>query len=195
MGALNEIGQLLIVTIFTLYLLAITLRLLLQSVRADFYNPISQWIVKLTNPVLLPLRRLVPAVGRLDTASVLLMLLAQMLAIALTALLLGAPLPNPAVLLYWAVLGCIGLITNIFFVAIIAVIVLSWIAPGNYNPMVILLHQLTEPVLVPFRRLLPPIGGMDLSPLLLFLLINIIEIVLRHLATGAGLHPALVIGI
>ena len=74
-------------------------------------------------------------------------------------------------------------------------IILSWVAPGSGHPAVYLLYQITEPVMAPFRKLLPAMGGMDFSPILVFILINVIQIALRHMATSVGLHPALVIGI
>jgi YggT family protein len=95
----------------------------------------------------------------------------------------------------WAFLGLVGLVVNFYFFAILAMIILSWIAPGSGNPAVRLLYQLTEPVMSPCRRLLPPMGGLDLSPIVVFIGINIVQIFLRHAAAGVGLHPALVIGL
>ena len=83
----------------------------------------------------------------------------------------------------------------LFRTTLLAMIILSWIAPGSNQPAVYLLHQITEPVMAPFRKVLPAMGGMDFSPILLFIVINIIQIALRHMAAGVGLHPALVIGL
>ena len=110
-------------------------------------------------------------------------------------LLNGLALPNPGLLLLWAVLGVIGLLVNIYFFALLAMIILSWVAPGSNHPAIHLLYQITEPVMAPFRKALPPMGGMDFSPILVFILINVIQIALRHMAAGVGLHPALVIGL
>ena len=195
MGALNEILGYLIQTAISLYMLAMLLRFLLQLVRADFYNPISQFLVKATNPVVVPLRRVIPGVGGLDLASLLLAVVLQLLAIVALMLLNGLPLPNPLVLILWSILGIVGLLVNIYFFALLAMIILSWVAAGSNNPAIYLLHQITEPVMAPFRKLLPPMGGLDFSPILLFILINVIQIALRHVALNVGLHPALVIGI
>ena len=176
-------------------MLAMLLRFLLQLVRADFYNPISQFLVKATNPVVVPLRRVIPGVGGLDLASLLLAVVLQLLAIVALMLLNGLPLPNPLVLILWSILGIVGLLVNIYFFALLAMIILSWVASGSNNPAIYLLHQITEPVMAPFRKLLPPMGGLDFSPILLFILINVIQIALRHVALSVGLHPALVIGI
>ena len=195
MTALNEILGYLVQTLLSLYLLAMLLRFLLQLVRADFYNPICQFLVKVTNPLVLPLRKVIPGFAGLDMASLLLALLLQIAGIAALLLIHGVGLPNPLLLLVWSVLGIIGLLVNIYFFALLAMIILSWVAPGSKNPAIYLLFQITEPVMAPFRKALPPMGGMDFSPILLFILINVIQIALRHMAAGVGLHPALVIGL
>ena len=195
MSALNEITVYLLQTFLSLYLVAMLLRFLLQLVRADFYNPVSQFLVKITNPVLIPMRRIIPGFGGLDVAALVIAIVLQMIAIALLMALNGIGLPGVITLLVWAVLGVIGLLINIYFFALLATIILSWIAPGSSHPVLYLLHQITEPVMAPVRQLLPPMGGLDLSPILLFILINIIQIALRHVSAAAGLHPALVIGI
>ncbi len=195
MGAFNEIFIYLVQTALTLYMLAMVLRFLLQLVRADFYNPISQFLVKVTNPLVIPLRKVIPGLGGLDLASLLLALLLQMLCIVVLMALYGLGLPNPVLLLLWSALGLVGLLVNIYFFALLATIILSWLAPGSGNPAVYLLYQITEPVMAPFRKVLPAMGGMDFSPILVFILINVIQIALRHMAAGVGLHPALVIGL
>jgi YggT family protein len=195
MGALTEILIYLLQTFLSLLLLVVMLRFLLQVVRADFYNPISQFLVKVTNPLILPLRKVVPGLWGVDMASVLLLIVVQIAGIAAMLLLNGYALPNPLLLLLWAVVGIAGLMVNFYFFALLAMIILSWVAAGSQNPVIYLLHQLTEPVMAPFRRLLPPMGGMDFSPILVFIGINVMQIVLRHVAGAVGLHPALVIGI
>jgi YggT family protein len=191
----SEIGNLLIQTVCNLYLLAVLLRFLLQLARADFYNPVSQFVVRVTNPAVKPLRRVIPGFRGIDFASLVLALLVQAVALALIFLVFGAGIPNPLLLLVWAAIGVVAMIVNIYFIAILASIVLSWVASGSYNPAVILIHQLTEPVMAPFRKLLPPLGGLDLSPILVFLLINVVQIVLRHLAASVGLSARLVLGL
>ena len=195
MSALNEIFVYLLQTFISLYLVAMLLRFLLQLVRADFYNPISQFLVKITNPLLIPLRRVVPGLGGLDLSALLLALALQILAIVALLLLNNISPPNIFTLLLWSALGVVGLLINIYFFALLAMIILSWVAPGSNHPALYLLHQITEPVLAPFRRALPPMGGLDFSPILVFVLINVIQIALRHMAASVGLHPALVIGI
>ena len=191
MGAITEVLNYLLQTVLGLLLLLVLLRLLLQQTRADFYNPISQFVVKVTGPLLNPLQKVVPGLW----GTVVLLLLLQVLSIAAILLLGGYSLPNPLLLLVWALIGLVGLLVNFYFFAILAMIILSWIAPGSKNPAIYLLYQLTEPVMGPCRRLLPPMGGLDLSPIVVFIGINIVQIFLRHAAAGVGLHPALVIGL
>lgn len=195
MSAFNEIFIYLLQTFLSLYLVAMLLRFLLQLVRADFYNPISQFLVKITNPLVIPLRKVVPGFGGLDVASLLLALLLQLAGIVALLLVNGLELPNIGLLLVWSVLGVIGLLVNMYFFALLAMIILSWVAAGSRHPAIFLLYQLTEPVMAPVRKMLPAMGGMDFSPILVFILINIIQIALRHMAAGVGLHPALVIGL
>lgn len=186
MAALNDIVSFLLQTLVSMYLFAMLLRFLLQLVRADFYNPISQFLVKVTNPLVLPLRRIIPGWGGLDLSSLLIALLLQMLLIALLLYFRHNAVAGLGVLLLGGLFGLAGLLLKIYFFAIIAMIVLSWIAPGTGHPAVYLLHQITEPVMAPFRRLLPPIGGLDLSPILVFILIQVVEIALGHMANALG---------
>jgi YggT family protein len=195
MGALSEIIGYLVQTVVSLYLVAMLLRFLLQLVRADFYNPICQFLVKATNPLVVPLRRVIPGFGGIDLATLVLAMILQMSAIVILLLVNGLGLPNPVLIVAWAALGILSLLVNIYFFALLAMIILSWVAAGSNHPAIRLLYQITEPVMAPFRKILPPMGGLDLSPILVFVLINVIQIVLRHMAAGIGLHPALVIGL
>jgi len=195
MNALSDIVAYLLQTVLNLALLAILLRFLLQLVRADFYNPVSQFLAKVTNPLVLPVRRVIPAYRGLDLSTLLLALLLQMAAIVALLALNGLGPPGVLTLLVWSVLGIVGLLMNIYFFALLAMIILSWIAPGGRHPALLLLFQLTEPVMAPFRRMLPSMGGIDFSPILVFILINVIQIALGHMAAAAGLPAALVIGL
>ena len=150
----------LIETLFGLYLLAIMLRFLLQLARADFYNDLVQFLVKVTNPPLRPLRRFIPGLMGLDLAAIVLMLILK----TIELLLLGVKPSGNLVLLAGAEL--VWLAINIFLIAIIIRVILSWFNFLGPHPLVNLLYQLTEPVLEPIRRLLPAMSGLDLSPLL-----------------------------
>jgi len=154
----------LVQTLFGLYTLVVMLRFLLQWARADFYNPISQFVVKATNPPLRPLRRLIPGFRGIDIASIVLMWALKTLELMLVVLLStgGFALLRP---LLWAVPELLSLLLNLFLVAILIQVVLSWINPGAYNPASSLLYSLTEPVLRPIRRRLPAADGIDFSPM------------------------------
>ncbi len=171
-GYFSNAGVFLIETIFGLYIGAVLLRLLLQWVRADFYNPLSQAIVKVTNPVLRPLRRVIPALGKLDTASVVLMLALQLINTWLVATLLGAA-PGFFALLIVAVAELLKKLVYLYIFAIVIQAVASWIAPGSYNPVLGLIETLTAPLMRPVRRVLPPLGGLDLSPLVVIVLLQL----------------------
>ena len=186
MGAINEIFAYLVQTFLSLYLIAMLLRFLLQVVRADFYNPICQFLVKVTNPLVIPMRRVVPSLAGIDLASLLLAFLLQIAGItALVFIKLGG-FPPVGILLMGGVLGVVALLVNIYFFALLAMIILSWVAAGSRHPAIYLLYQITEPVMAPFRKVLPNMGGLDFSPILVFILINIIQIALRHVAAAAG---------
>ncbi len=154
----------LVSTLTDLYVTAIMLRLLLQWVRADFYNPLSQFLVKITNPVLVPARRLIPSVGKLDTASVVIMLLLELLQLVVIGLLSKMGFGFQFLLLF-AIKKLLITLLLTYFVLIIARVIISWFANRYRHPLIPLIYQLTEPVLRPFSKLLPPIGGVDLSPL------------------------------
>jgi YggT family protein len=154
----------LVSTITDLYVTAILLRLLLQWVRADFYNPLSQFLVKVTNPVVVPARRIIPSIGKLDTASVVVMLLLELLQLVIIGLISQTEFAFQFLLLF-AIKKLLVTLLLTYFVLIIARVIVSWIANQARHPIIPLIFQLTEPVLRPFSKLVPPLGGVDLSPL------------------------------
>lgn len=164
-------------TLFNLYIFALMLRLIMQWVRADFYNPVSQFVVKITSPVVRPLRRVIPGYGGLDFATLLLVLVFTAVKLSLVAIINGASLGdiNLLGLLIKTLLDTVDLVLNIFLFAIIIQAVLSWVNPDPYNPMMGLLNSITWPVLKHFRKLLPPMGGFDLSPLFAIILIMFVK--------------------
>lgn len=154
----------LVSTITDLYVTAIMLRLLLQWVRADFYNPVSQFLIKVTNPVVVPARRIIPSIGKLDTASVVVMLLLELLQLIIIGLISQKDYAFQFLLLY-AMRKLMVTLLLTYFVLIIARVIVSWIANQTRHPIIPLIYQLTEPALRPFSKLVPPLGGIDLSPL------------------------------
>ncbi|ERI52310.1 YggT family protein [Pseudomonas sp. AOB-7] len=180
-------------TLGSLYLLIVLLRFILQLVRADFYNPLSQFIVKATQPLLTPLRRVIPGIAGLDLASLVLAILVQLLLMLVTLTLMGYNAGGFLLqLLVWSVIGVTSLFLKVFFFALIVSVILSWVAPGSYNPGAQLVNQICEPVLAPFRKLLPNLGGLDISPIFAFIAINLVDrFVIGNLAAMTGLPPML----
>ena len=192
MIGMNTAAIYILQTLGSLYLLIVLLRFILQLVRADFYNPLSQFVVRATHPLLKPLRRIIPSVGGLDLASLVLAILVQIVLMALTLLLAFGTTGNPVQLLIWAIIGVTGLFLKIFFFALIISVILSWVAPHSHNPGAELVNQLCEPVLAPFRRLLPNLGGLDISPIFAFLLLKLLDMmVINNLAAMTGMPAVL----
>ena len=167
----------LISTITDLYVTAILLRLLLQWVRADFYNPLSQFLIKITNPVLVPARRIIPSIGKLDTASVVIMLLLELIQLVAISLLSKTDFGFQFLLLF-AIKKLLITLLITYLVLIIARVLVSWIAAQSRHPLIPLIYQLTEPVLKPFSKLLPPMGGVDLSPLFALIAVRFLLLLL-----------------
>lgn len=170
-------GVFLIQTLFGLYLVAIMLRFLLQITRADFYNPVSQFLVKVTNPPLIPLRRIIPGFAGIDMAAVVLLIAVQSLELVLVGLVSGYTITILG-LLVLTVSELLALLLNIYFFTILIQVILSWVNPGGYNPAVALLYSLNEPILSRARRIIPPISGFDLSPIVVFILIQLLKMLM-----------------
>jgi YggT family protein len=165
-------------TAFSLVFFVFLLRLLLQWARGDFRNPLAQAVLKLTNWLIMPLRRVLPPIRRVDTASVVAVLAIALLQVVALNLLRGFGLPDPVLLLRLAVLEIVRTILWFYFWAIFVYALLSMLAPGAYSPAQSLLESLCEPVLAPIRRVIPPLAGLDLSPLWAGILLQVLMILL-----------------
>lgn len=166
-------------TLLSLALFVVLARLLLQWTRADFRNPLCQAIVRMTNPLILPLRRILPPIGKVDTASVVAVLIVATIDVAIVAALQGGSFPTPY---FWVQLVALLIARTLlwtYFWAIALYALLSLIAPGGYSPMQSVLATVCEPVLRPFRRLIPSVAGLDLSPLWAGIAIQAIIILLH----------------
>ena len=162
-------------TIAQLFLLVMLLRFWLPWLRADFRNPIAQGILRLTSPLVVPVRRVIPPIGRLDTATVIVAFALQYLTVLVILTINGI---SPAILPIAAtsVIDLVMLSLRLFTFAIIIHIILSWIAPGTYNPATAFIAMLVEPVLRPFRSLIRPIGGLDISPIFAIIALQAVAI-------------------
>jgi YggT family protein len=175
---IDQAGLFLINIVFWLFIFAVMLRFILQWVRADFYNPISQVVVKVTNPLLIPLRRVIPGFRGWDVAALVLMLLAELANVYLIVWLFLGSLPDFGTALYWSILRLIIVLVDLYFFSILIQVLLSWINPGTYSPVASVLWSINEPLLRPFRRAIPPLGGLDFSPLVVMILLQVIDILI-----------------
>ncbi len=169
-------------TLAQLYLFVLLLRFWLPWLGADFRNPIAQAILKLTSPVVVPVRRIVPPVGRLDTATVLVAFIIQYLTIVVLLMIMGHS-AGFAPIAITTLVNLVLLSLRLFTFAIIVRVILSWIAPTGYNPALAIIQTLTDRILQPFRRVIPPLGGLDLSPLFAIILLMAVTIIV------AGFKP------
>ncbi|ASK35897.1 YggT family protein [Alloalcanivorax mobilis] len=166
---------------FSVYIFIVMTRFVLQLARADFYNPISQFVLRATNPLLAPLRRIIPGYGGLDVASLvlILILIVAKVMVLLTIQYGGLPSGIGPQLLVYTLREFASLILNFIFWAVLIRVILSWVAPDPYNPVVRVVVQITEPVMAPCRKLLPAMGGLDLSPLIVLLGIQLLKILFQ----------------
>jgi YggT family protein len=180
MNPLIQIALLLLNVVGGFYITILLLRLLLPLAKADFYNPISQFVVKATGPVLLPLKKVLPTLGRFDTNILLVTVLIQAALLWAITALQGSHYPTLTILISSLVLLANSLL-NIYFYGIIIIIIVSWVAPQSNHPALMLVYQIIEPVMAPLRRILPAMGGLDLSPMLAMVAIYILRILLSSI--------------
>lgn len=173
---LGNAGEFLISVIFDLYILAVMLRFLLQWVRADFYNPFSQFLVRITSPALRPLRRVIPGYGGIDWPSIVLMLFLQAVELILVSLIKTGHTPALSGLVVLSAAQLLQLVVWIYIVLILVQVIISWVSPHAYSPVTVLMYQLTDPIMRPVRRMIPPAGGFDWSPLVVIILLNLVLI-------------------
>ena len=173
-----------ITTLFDLYILLVLLRFILQMFRADFYNSVSQFIVKMTTPPLKLFRRFVPSIMRQDTAAIVLCLLIiyakfmllRALDIPVVAIAdVGAPIGRVSYLglVIYSIADLTSLFLSVFLVATIIQVVLSWVNPGQYNPVIGLVNSITAPILRPIQKRMPPMGGFDFSSMIAILVLMV----------------------
>ncbi|QOC22421.1 YggT family protein [Wenzhouxiangella sp. AB-CW3] len=176
-GSATNAFSFLVETLFHLYLVALMLRVLLEGIGADYYNPICQALVKVTDPVVRPLSKVLPRVGPISLAGLAALYIVQLLALVAVGLIVGWKL-DPLVFALLALMRLIRLLLVLYLILIIIGVILSWVGHGVRHPIVPLIFQLTQPVLAPIRRVLPSLGGFDLSPLVAIILIQFLIILL-----------------
>ena len=194
-SALTDIGMTIVQPLFSLAMLLIAVRFLAQLCGVSGYNPISMTLRRVTNVIVLPLSRLLPSGNRFSPGALLALILIQVVFIALMLGLVGQlDAFNVLQALIWSALGAAGLLVSIIFYSVIAMIVVSFLAPQSSHPAVEFIWELTEPVMAPLRQVLPPMGGLDFSPIILFIALNVVRVSLDHMAVAVGM-PRFVIGI
>jgi YggT family protein len=194
-SALSDIAVTIASPLFSLALFLIAMRFLAQLCGVSPYNPISIGLRSITDPIVAPISRLVPAGKRLNIGAVIALIVCQVIYIAvMLALISRFDAFNVPQSLIWSTLGAAGLLINIVFYSVLAMIVVSFIAPQSNHPAVEFVWQLTEPVMAPLRNFIPSMGGLDFSPIVLFIGINVIRVSLGHMAVAVGM-PTFIIGI
>ena len=192
-----NILHLIVYSLMSLFLVIVVLRFLLQLVRADFYNPVSQAIVKVTMPLLKPLRKVIPGVLGIDMASVVLILLVQLLASVILCLIVGVSglIANPFLLIAWGFVGALTIISSIFFWCMIISIIGSFIAPFSHHPLLVLANQIINPLSAPIRKVLPRLGVViDISPIIILLGLKIVDMLIIRLGMFLGVNPSVTLG-
>ena len=195
MTTLTPYATYLVQTLGSFYLTLIIFRFLLQLVKADFYNPISLFIIKATRLPSSAIRVFLPPFRSCDLASLVLALLVQWLIIQLTFTINGAGMVSIFMALAWGLVGTLSVFLNIYLYGLLATIIISWRAPQSQHPAIVLIQQIISPVMEPFRRILPSFGAIDLSPMLLFLVLNMLEFFLHGIAGSLLLDTRVVAGI
>lgn len=161
--------------LFSLYIYVMVLRLLMHVARVDFFNPITQGILKATDPLVRPVQKIIKPMARFDLATFLVAFVLQLVAFLIIQQLIGMPLGSVVPLLAVVLASLFSMVVKIYFFALIISIILSWVAPQANHPGAILVFQLTEPLLAPVRRILPSLGGLDISPIFVFLGLQLAE--------------------
>ncbi|WP_249975221.1 YggT family protein [Vreelandella olivaria] len=191
---LGSAGLMLVNTLINIYLFLLMLRFLLQASRADYYNPLSQSVVKITQPVVgLFQGFLGPVAGRFDLATLAAGFVLKVVSIIAIFMVIGLGMPPIAGVLIAGVAALANAILKIYFFAMIVMIILSWVAPNASHPGALLVMQLVEPIIAPVRKVIPPLGMIDLSPIVVFIAINLVDgLVVGSLVRAAGMPGALV---
>ena len=195
MTTMSAVSTYLVQTFGSFFRTLVILRFLLQLVKADFYNPISLFIVNTTQLVSSPIRALLPAFRSFDVASLVLAILLQWMIIQLTYTINNLGVVSFFIAISWGFVGILSMILNIYMYGLLATIVISWIAPHSQHPAIMLINQIIYPAMDPFKKLIPPLGMIDLSPMLFFIVLNVIDYFIYGIATELMLPSHIVAGI
>ena len=195
MNYLSDGGIFVIQTLTGLIVLALNLRFLMQVSRANYYNPIAQGLVKATNPLIAPFRSVLPILGRIDLANMMAALVCQAIGIVLI-MWVATGIAFAPVYLLWSVVAIIASVLNLYFFALLILVISSWLAPYSANPALELVREVTEPICAPVRRVIPAVGGLDFSIIIIFIGLSLLEnnLLVRPLAAFLNMPRGLVFG-
>ncbi len=171
-------GVFLIQTLFDLYIYVVMLRFLLQAIHADYYNPLSQFAIKFTQPIIRPLQKILPDIKGIDLAVLFLLVVLEALKLIVLILFELHTFPRIIGLVLFTCSSLIHKFLMFYFYAIIIRVVLSFVPKAHHHPAYFALIQLTDPLVKPLRRLIPPIAGFDLSPVIVIIVLQILTLLL-----------------
>jgi YggT family protein len=191
LNSFSNAGIFLIQSIFDLYIFILLLRVVLQWVNTDSRNPLFVLVAKLTNPPLRPICRVIPSLHGIDLAAIILLLSLEMIKIAFLVWLQINTTPHLIGLVVLGFAELLNQLINIFFYAVIALAILSWISPSANGPLVEILVRISEPLIKPIRGILPSVSGLDFSPLILIVVLKILTMLLVQPLAQIGASLAL----
>lgn len=186
MSPLALAAMFLLDTAFTFLILAVLLRVILQLIRADFYNPMCQMVIKASNFLILPMRRIIPAYYGIDWASVVALIVLAFLKQGLLILLTTGLWVSNAGLMLLGIADILDMVFYIYLFALIAIAVNSWLNPTAVNPLIQIASQLTAPLLNKIRQWAPIIGGFDISPLIFTVILVLFNILVIQVLSYQG---------
>lgn len=191
MSPLQQAGDFLITTIFDLYTFILILRFILQYLRVNYYNPFTQFVVKATGSLVVPVRRFIPGWRGIDFATLLVILSVTLLKLTLVTLIRYKTAPFLPGLLIWSIGDILKLTVNIYFFSMLIQVLASWVPSLSHSPMLEIIQQLTWPIIKPFKKIIPPIGGMDITPIPVIILLQLINILFTNSIIIVGIQIAL----
>lgn len=186
MAPIQNASAFLVHTLFDIYLLILLLRFVLQYLRVDYYNPFTQFIVKATSPLVVPLRRVIPGFWGIDFATLFPIVALTALKVSLVMFISLHKFPSATGMIIWTLGELFSLTINLFFYAILLSVILSWVAPLTHSPLAPILYRLTEPLMKPVRRVIPPIAGFDISPIPVMIVLQLLKILIADPLTLTG---------
>lgn len=191
MNSLQQAGDFLVTTLFDLYTFVLILRFILQYLRVSYYNPFTQFVVKATGKLVVPVRRMIPGWRGIDFATLFVILLVTLLKLTMVTFIRYKTAPFFPGLLIWSFGDLLNLVINLYFFSILIQVLASWLAPASHSPVMEILYQITWPLMRPFKRLIPPIGGMDITPIPVIILLQLVKMLVANTIIMIGIQVAM----